>query len=1468
MEKQTIFSCNANKKHSLLTRAAFLSLFFLFVIGNKAFTQVSPLISCSVSGQTPVTMGDTWTYTLAGSCSATSWTVTCGTLQSYTSTSATVFFNMTGCSSSVITAKNGTITLASKTVTVTAPPLTGGTINNPNQTINYNTSPVQLTASSPSGGSGSYSYQWYSSPNNSTYTAVSGATSASYQPPVLTSTTYYKRETICGGSTAYTTNYATITVYPQLVAGNVYLSGNPGVNNETINYSHSSGLMVTSGVSGGSGSYSYQWQSSPDNLHWSLITGATGTSYTSQGLTATTYYNVAVNSNSFEVIVNPQVFPGVLTPSLLSITSGSSPGQLNTSAGSGGACGGSFQYQWQVSTDGSNFSNVSGATSLNYTPGTLTANTWYRRLVICSTDSEYTSACQVNIYTAIANLNFTRVRNILKAGVTDTVTADELSSPNDVAQVTQYYDGLGRLVQSVAKSGSPLQHDEVSTVVYDNLGRQPVQYMPYTASTNDGNYKSTAITDGQSFNSSMFPGEQDYMGQVNYEASPLNRPLNAYAPGSSWIGSARGISGQYMINSAADSVQIWSISSAQMSIPVSNGVYSAGQLFKTILNDEQGHQVVSYKDKLGKTILKKQQLAASPSTGHAGWLCTYYVYDTLQNLRVVIQPQAVAMIDGSWTITQNIANELCFRYEYDGRRNVAIKKVPGAGQQWMVYDARGRLAMTQDSALRSIQKWMFVKYDAQNRPDSTGLITDPSHYNNLAYHDSLAYYSLFYPAVSSYTNEVLTQTFYDDYSWVATYSAPVASSMATNYTSNSNYFITTYNTSPTYAVAVTPFPVTHGMPTGSKIKVVGTASQYLYTANFYDDRGRVIQSQSSNYTGAVDTVTVQYNFDGAVLRTLLNHRKNGNTVQSHVVLTKMDYDHRLRLRHVWKNIDAAASDQLIDSLQYNELGQLRAKYLGNKIDSMVYDYNIRGWLTGINKNYVAGTASHYFGMELGYDKSTSVANGNNYLNQVYNGNIEGVTWKSAGAGINRKYDYTYDNASRLSSAAYLQNTSGSDWDKSYLDFTVSGLTYDANGNILSMTQRGFTVGGSSAVDSLTYSYLNSGGSNKLMGVTDAANNQNSLLGDFHYNPATKQITDYNYDGNGNLTQDNNKAISSITYNFLNLAQQIHMSAKGNITYTYDASGAKLSKVVTDSISRHSTTTLYMSGFVYQQTDTITNPGGGTDTLQYIMHEEGRARWAYHKYTTGATAYKLEYDFFEKDHLGNTRMVLTQQKDTANYLASMEAAYRSTEVQLFGNITQSCYPRASVPGYPNSTTITNPNDSVCRVDYNGTSGQKQGPSLLLKVMSGDTISMAVQSYYNSNSGSTNNSSFTDVLNSLANGLFTATAGSHGTVSNFTSSGSTVFTGLSTFLGNDDPPPTGFPKAYLNWIFLDDQFNYVSSLSGSVPAASATYPAGTLNAVAPGAPLVLNRSGYLYIWVSNETQNWDVFFDNLSVQHRQG
>jgi hypothetical protein len=191
----------------------------------------------------------------------------------------------------------------------------------------------------------------------------------------------------------------------------------------------------------------------------------------------------------------------------------------------------------------------------------------------------------------------------------------------------------------------------------------------------------------------------------------------------------------------------------------------------------------------------------------------------------------------------------------------------------------------------------------------------------------------------------------------------------------------------------------------------------------------VTQSENQNITNGVDLTTMQYDFSGKPLRTLLIHKKNSTPVATHTVVTKLSYDPAFRLKSIYKNIDGAASDQLIDSMQYNELGQLRAKYLGNKVDSLVYDYNIRGWVTGINKGYVADTVNHWFGMELAYDKTTSAAPGNTHATPEYNGNIAGTVWKSAGSNINRKYDFSYDAVNRLTGANFNQYN-GSGFDKS------------------------------------------------------------------------------------------------------------------------------------------------------------------------------------------------------------------------------------------------------------------------------------------------------------------------------------------------------------------------------------------------------------------------------------------------------
>ena len=1251
------------------------------------------------------------------------------------------------------------------------------------------------------------------------------------------------------GSTGYS-NSATVIVYPQLIGGSVTPS-------QTINYGAIPSLLSSTGVSGGSGTHTYQWQSSVDNVNWGSIAYATLGSYTPPPLGATTYFRVVIldgsasqPSTSATMTVGPEVFPGIIAPSNVSILTGTSPGLLSGNLAAGGACSGSYSYQWQSSTNATSWTTISGATNPTYSPGNVSATTYYRRQVTCGSDIEYSNISTVEIVT-VADMNFIRTREIHKPGVTDSLTAAALSSPYDVTQTTQYLDGLGRPTQTVSMQQTPSGKDLVSINDYDNFEREIDKFLPFGDTSSSGNFKYSAPIDQYNFNNSEYPSEQYYYSLVNMEPSALGRPLTNFAQGTSWVGSNRGVSSLAIVNQTSDSVRLWSIAYPVGSIPTTTSTYAPGTLFESLTSDEAGHQVITYTDFEKRVILKKVQLTAIPGTAHVGWLCTYYIYDDLGFLRFVIQPQAVVLINSTWSISATIASQLCFRYEYDQWGRMNIKKIPGAGEVHMVYDERDRLVMSQDSLMHTAKQWLATNYDAENRPDSTGLITDPTNYNNLSFHTAAAMATTPYPTISSYTYKALTQTYYDDYSWVAPLGSPLTATMDTSYNSNSTYFITGYNTSPVYAVDQTPLMITRGLTTGTK-QFVLTNSSAQWDVDFYDDRGRVVQVQSINYTNGLDKDINQYDFSGKILRHLLVTKKNGVNPMGHTFCNQYTYDAAFRMTGIKDNVDGNVIT--VDTLKYDEIGHLATKVLGGGIDSLVYSYNIRDWVTGINKNYVGATANDYFGMEIAYDKQTS-ASTTTYARAQFAGNVTGYIWKSAGDAINRKYDFTYDTVNRLTAANFLQNPSGSTWNTTAMDYSVGSLTYDANGNILSMNQKGFKVGAPGGlIDNLTYSYNTS--SNQLLGVNDGANDTASTLGDFHYK--AYNANQYTYDVNGNLKVDGNKGIDSIQYNFLNLPQYIHIKSKGTITYAYDAHGLKEAKIVVD--STHSpaitTTTLYIKNYQY------TN-----DTLAQANFEEGRARYQKKYLVSGDSIHAYFYDYFLKDHLGNTRVILTTEKDTANYIATMEAAYRTKEDALFYNIDSTSYPKSSVPGgYPTDNT-TVPNDSVAMVEGNPGS-HTQGPALLLKVMTGDSISIGVKSYFLSGgTAGTNSSSLNSVLNTLAGGLVAlGGGGGHGTLATLdNTSGSPIYAALnSNFYPTYDSTPASRPKAYLNWMLLDNQFNYVggNGQSGAIPVGSPN----VLNTLATN--IKLKHSGYLYIWVSNETQNWQVFFDNLSVQDFSG
>ena len=956
---------------------------------------------------------------------------------------------------------------------------------------------------------------------------------------------------------------------------------------------------------------------------------------------------------------------------------------------------------------------------------------------------------------------------------------------DDVSIATQYFDGLGSPLQTVGWQASPGKQDIVAPVVYDEFGREQYKFLPYTSPTasssgNPGQFKMNPFTEQGYFYTNTYKTEQPalaneefFYSKTNFEPSPLNRMDKNFAPGNSWAGSEGGtaekkISMQYLVNTkSGDAVRIWHIdfntTIGNTNVPYSNvpDVYDDGQLYKTVTLDEAGNAVVEYKDKEGHILLKKVQIGtiATDFSGYDGFLCTYYVYDDLGQLRTVLQPKAVApmALANNWALNQDQAtvNELCFRYEYDERQRMIAKKIPGAGWVYMVYDNRDRLVFTQDANMRakSPEQWMYTLYDDINRPVQTGIMSYTGSWatlktgmpgtattvNNSGTNQNINPADMYinsretgrtdYKATNSivldngFTSEdnasfiaqIITETASTFSNNVSVNTYPIPTSGATlyqlTYASYDDYTATTktYNTANNSkledgnpeALPSQSSMQTRGMVTVTKVRVIEdpnnlSLGKWMETVNFYDEKGRSIQSQNTNYKGGIDIATNRYDFTGKVVSNYLVHNNVSGNVNNLKVLTSMHYDHAGRLKTITKTIndDAVNNKRVIAANTYDALGQLKNKKTGQKgatdataMEDDNYNYNIRGWLKDINWYGTTGayasqmsmSGNKWFSMDLSYDWGFD-----NSASQ-YNGNISGTRWKTAGDGQERAYGFKYDAANRLLKGDFTQNNSG--WATDVLvnfsmkigDGSTASSAYDENGNIIKMWQRGILGIQNSVVDDLTYSYYST--SNKLSMVADVAPTLDTKLGDFTDNHTV--TNDYGYDKNGNLITDLNKRLNgntgtdqitggAITYNFLNLPWQINVkntdgSGKGTITDIYDAAGNKLEKRINEVASAYNnntakqTITTYLGGFVYENSK-----------LQFFGQEEGRIRYKQIIGGDNQPQTSYVYDYFLKDHLGNVRMVLTEQSDPAAiYQAGMEDAKRNFETALFDQ-----YPKRS------------------------------------------------------------------------------------------------------------------------------------------------------------------------------------------------
>ncbi|MDY8137073.1 DUF6443 domain-containing protein [Aquimarina sp. 2201CG5-10] len=789
-----------------------------------------------------------------------------------------------------------------------------------------------------------------------------------------------------------------------------------------------------------------------------------------------------------------------------------------------------------------------------------------------------------------------------------------LTKNEDAIKNITYFDGLGRAKQAIAINQSNSEKDIVTHIEYDDLGRQNKEYLPYPSLSSGGGIKTGTKNATQAYYktaySQDFPGITDInlitsYSEKEFDNSPLNRVTKQAAPGTDWqLGNGHEIEFSYQSNTNTDQVKLHYVTTAYTDgvyVPTlktdtdpsdNNGYYLEGELYKFITRDEnhsgttKNHTTEEFKNKQGQVVLKRTY---NNSIAHD----TYYVYDNYGNLTYVIPPK-VNTADG---ISDTELAELCYQYVYDNRNRLVEKKIPGKGWEYIVYDRLDRPILTQDAEQRAKnnKEWLFTKYDQLGRVIYTGIYKD-----NRTRTEVQTSANGSDKTSESYvgTTEPNTLFFYTDHTFPT--GIPYYDVYTINYYDKYVYWNADARNPATNSFGVALTDRIKGLITTSKVKVLGTSESWTTIITGYDQKARPIYVYSKNDYLQTTTITEsKLDFVGKVLETKTTHTKNGNV--DIVTIDTFTYDHTGRLEKQSQKINNQAEEVIFENT-YDALGQLINKGVGGKVDqnrlqSVDYKYNVRGWLKEINNP--DDLTNDLFAFGINYNSPTHQGTA------LFNGNIAETEWKTASDNSLRWYRYSYDALNRIKSG--IDN----------LDrYSLSSIAYDKNGNITSLQRKGHINEQAThfgLMDNLQYTYVEEG--NKLTRVQELPGGNTT----YGFKDSANLTTEYTYDQNGNMTSDANKGVTGITYNHLNLPNSVSVSnitTYGNIQYIYDATGTKLKKTVTQGSSV--TTTEYAGNYIYKN-----------GQLEFLNHPEG--------YIEPNGLGSFEYVYQYKDHLGNIRL---------------------------------------------------------------------------------------------------------------------------------------------------------------------------------------------------------------------------------------
>lgn len=655
-----------------------------------------------------------------------------------------------------------------------------------------------------------------------------------------------------------------------------------------------------------------------------------------------------------------------------------------------------------------------------------------------------------------------------------------------------YYNGLGLPMETVEKNCTPEGNSIATYTQYDSLGRSSRQYVPVTL------YDGDIFLEPSLFHNYAILQHEDGIpySKIEYEQSALSRSTSNSGSGQDWQGHDTRKS--YLLCKRTNpflSCKRYKVN--EMSgAPVCEGYFPDGSIQVTMTISPDNDTSLVFTDSRGLGILSRQICDGQS-------LDTYSVYDEFGDLRFVLQP--MYQQDSSLV-------HYSFEYRYDSMDRLTYYRIPGATSSAPVtrywYDCGGHLTFTQDSRQRSstVESFTFMLYDFMGREVLSGECS-AADTSGIKQHSYIADYTGGEQGTiceTGYTVGQMQQPFSNAELHKATYYDKYSFLCRTGF-SNRDVF-------PLASISAA------GLPAGEISVVTGDPfttgyGTRLFRAFYYDAKGRVQKTVSSNIKGGYQIENTSWSFSDKPIQESIT--VSGNGITSLTETLTYTYDGADRLTSMIHKIGDAIPETILERT-YDEKGRIETEQFGGLVATKrQYDYNIRNQLTGIG--------SFRFSQNLYYCDLFLIGGDHQ---RRYGPDPSAMTW-SAGSGaagnVVRGYDFRYDHAGRLKSSIYSEG-----WTNNVGAYNETVNSYDLNGNIGSFSRTGQNT------------FFNSEG-NRII-----SRNTFSAL-----------RTDYTYDRNGNLKSDANKGINNIEYTWQNLPCRITFSNGTTICYLYSADGEKL-----------------------------------------------------------------------------------------------------------------------------------------------------------------------------------------------------------------------------------------------------------------------------------------------------------------------